>query len=54
MAVVNDLYDKTEKMIDLTSDEIDILINLLSYRLERCVSIGEEITIGNLLDKILS
>lgn len=46
------MYDETVKTIDLTIDEIDILKELLYYRLDRCVSIGEEITVKELLDKI--
>lgn len=50
--VVKILYDENVKAINLTSDEVDILIELLSYRLDRCVSVGEEITVKELLNKL--
>lgn len=46
------LYDKIIKTINLTNDEIAILKELLSYRLDQCVSIGEEIVVKDLLDKL--
>ena len=46
------MYDETVKTIDLTSDEVELLVDILSYRLAQCVSIGEEITVRELLDKI--
>lgn len=46
------LYDENIKTINLTSDEIDILNELLFYRLDKCVSIGEKITVRDLLDKL--
>jgi len=46
------LYDEIVKSVDLTSDEVDLLNELLSYRLDKCVSIGEEITVKDLLNKI--
>ena len=46
------MYDETVKPVELTTDEIDILRELLSYRLDRCGSIGEEITVKELLDKV--
>lgn len=46
------MYDEIVKTIDLTSDEVEILIDALSYRLAQCVSVGEEITVRGLLDKI--
>ena len=46
------LYDEIVKAIDLTSDEVEILIDTLSYRLAQCVSVGEEITVRELLEKI--
>lgn len=40
--------------IDLTSDEFDLLVELLSCHLDlgQCVSIGEEITAKGLLEKL--
>jgi hypothetical protein len=46
------LYDEIVKTIDLTSDEVEILIDTLSYRLAQCMSVGEEITVRELLEKI--
>lgn len=46
------MYDETVKTIDLTSDEVEVLVDILSYRLAQCVSIGEEIMVRELLDKI--
>ena len=46
------MYDEIVKAIDLTSDEVEILIDTLSYRLAQCVSVGEEITVRELLEKI--
>ena len=39
------MYDEVVKTIDLTSDEVEILIDVLSYRQAQCVSVGEEITV---------
>lgn len=46
------LYDEIVKSIDLTDDEVTILKELLSYRLDECVFIGEEITVMELLGKL--
>ncbi len=46
------MYDEIVKSVDLTSDEIELLNELLFYRLDKCVSIGEEITVKDLLDKL--
>lgn len=46
------MYDDNVKTVGLTDDEIDILNKLLSHRLDSCVSIGEEITIRDLMDKL--
>jgi hypothetical protein len=50
--VVIYLYDEVVKTINLTSDEVEILIDALSYRLAQCVSVGEDITVRELLEKI--
>lgn len=47
-----ELYDEIVKSVDLTADEIEILVDILSYRLAQCVSLGEEITVRELLEKI--
>lgn len=46
------LYDGIVKSVDLTDDELTILKELLFYRLDQCVSIGEEITVKELLEKL--
>lgn len=46
------LYDEIVKSVDLTNDELTIFKELLSYRLDKCVSIGEEITMKELLKKL--
>jgi len=46
------LYDEIVKSIDITEDELIILKELLFYRLDECVSIGEEITVRDLLEKL--
>ena len=46
------MYDEIVKSVELTSDEIDILKELLFYRLDQCVSTGEEITVRDLLEKL--
>jgi len=52
MAGEINLYDEIVKSVDLTDDEITILKELLFYRLDECVSIGEEITVRDLLEKL--
>lgn len=46
------MYDEDIKTVTLTADEINILKELLFYRLDTCVSVGEEITVRDLLDKV--
>ena len=46
------MYGEIVKSVDLTDDELSILKELLSYRLDECVSIGEEITVRELIDKL--
>jgi len=46
------LYDETIKSIDLTVDERNVIEELLSHYLDKCVSVGEEITVKNLLEKL--
>lgn len=48
------LYDEIVKSVDLTDDELTILKELLTYRSDECVSIGEEITVKDLLKKLES
>lgn len=47
------VYDEVEKAVNLTADEIDLLTELLSHRLDQCVSIGEEIAVTGLISKII-
>ena len=46
------MYDEIVKSIVLTDDELTILKELLFYRLDECASIGEEITVKELLGKL--
>ncbi|WP_185967731.1 hypothetical protein [Clostridium sp. HBUAS56010] len=46
------MYDITIKTVDLTTDEIEILKEVLELRQDKCVSVGEITTIENLLDKL--
>ena len=46
------MYDEIVTKLDLTSDEVDLIKELLFYRLDQCVSIGEEITVRDLLEKL--
>lgn len=45
------LYDEIVKSVDLTDDELTILKELLFYRLDECVSIGEEFAVKELFEK---
>lgn len=46
------MYDEIVKSVDLTDDELTILKELLSYHLDKCVSVGEEVTVKELLKKL--
>lgn len=46
------MHDEIVKSVDLTDDELTILKELLFYRLDKCVSIGEEITVRELMEKL--
>lgn len=46
------MYDEITKSVELTNDEAEILKELLSHRLDQCASIGEEITVKELLGKL--
>ena len=46
------MYETEIKTVCLTSDEIDLLKELLVPRLDECISVGEEITVKGLIDKI--
>lgn len=45
-------YEAIFKTVCLTSDEKDMLIELLEKESEKCVSIGEEITVNELKEKL--
>lgn len=46
------MYDEIVKTVSLTYDEIEILLDVLNIRKEMCSSLGETITVDNLIDKI--
>ena len=46
------MYEIITKTIGLTDDEVSILKELLETRQDRCVSIGESVTIEGLLEKL--
>lgn len=45
-------FDEEIKTVDLTASEIDLLEMLLVDYFDKCVSVGEEITVQELLDKL--
>lgn len=46
------MYDEIVKTVSLTYDEIEILLDVLNIRKEMCVSLGETITVDELIDKL--
>ena len=46
------MYDEDVKIIALSNDEVEVLKEALSNRLESCYSLGEEITIKELIEKL--
>lgn len=46
------MYDEDVKILALTNDEVEVLKEVLSNRLESCYSLGEEITIKELIEKL--
>lgn len=46
------MYDVEIRSISITEDEDELLHELLINQLDKCISIGEELTIKNLLDKL--
>lgn len=46
------MYNEIVKSVEFTDDELTILKELLFYRLDQCVSIGDEITVRDLLEKL--
>lgn len=47
------MYDEIIKSVDLTSDEVDLLITLLEPEINKCISVGAELTVRGLLDKLM-
>ena len=45
-------YDEPRKVITLTDDEITLLKEVLETRQDKCVSVGEVMTIETLLEKL--
>lgn len=46
------MYDEEVKIIALSSDEIDVLKEVLNIRLESCYSLGEQVLIEELIEKL--
>lgn len=46
------MYDEEILIVGLSSDEVDILKEVLKNRLESCYSVGETITIEELIEKL--
>ena len=46
------MYDEDVLIVGLSSDEIEILKEVLKNRLESCFSLGEQITIEELIEKL--
>lgn len=46
------MYDEVVKSIDLSADEVDLMRELLFYHLNESLSVGEELTVRNLLEKL--
>ena len=46
------MYEEDVLIVGLSSDEIEILKEVLKNRLESCFSLGEQITIEELIEKL--
>ena len=46
------MYDEIVKNVDLTTDEIELLITLLESEIDNCLTAGEEITVNELIEKV--
>lgn len=46
------MYDEDVLIVGLSSDEVEILKEVLKNRLESCYSVGEQITIEELIEKL--
>lgn len=49
---MNKLYDEIVKSVELSADEVDLMKELLFYRLNKSISVGEELTVRGLLEKL--
>lgn len=47
------MYDEIVKTVSMSSDEVDLLVTLLDSEVDNCLSVGEEITVKELLNKLL-
>ncbi|WP_170313462.1 hypothetical protein [Lacrimispora amygdalina] len=45
-------YDEIIKTVNLTDDEITLLKEILEVRQDKCISVGEVMTIETLLEKL--
>lgn len=46
------MYDEDVLIVGLSSDEVEILKEVLKNRLESCYSVGETVTIEELIEKL--
>lgn len=46
------MYDEEILIVGLSSDEVEILKEVLKNRLESCYSLGEQVTIEELIEKL--
>lgn len=44
------MYDEIVKTIQLTADEVELLLILLESKIDDCLSVGEEIIINDLFE----
>ena len=48
------MYDEIVKEVSLSADEVDLIIDLLTSYQDRCLPVGEEIIVQELLHKLES
>ena len=46
------MYDEDVLIVGLSSDEVEILKEALNNRLDSCYSLGEQVTIEELIEKL--
>ena len=46
------MYNEDVLIVGLSSDEVEILKEVLKNRLESCCSLGEQVTIEELIEKL--